>query len=117
MSISKGGCVSAEELVSLSDTAVVTKRNAPLEETWRQDAAALRAKIAGAQTAIANLEAVTTNASKSASDRRIAERALVPARQTLASFERQWTKFAAQAVVDRIPRAWIEPSPTLSTQQ
>jgi hypothetical protein len=45
MSISKGRCVSAEEMVSNSVAGRLTKENAPFEPTWRQDAESIRSQI------------------------------------------------------------------------
>ena len=115
MSISKGRCVTAEEMLSVSNHQVLVKKIAPLEEGWRKDAASLRSQIEGAQRAVRNLEALAADQGRSASDRKSAERSLVTARQALATYERQWEKFETNAGAEQIPRAWIEPIPTLTT--
>ena len=117
VSISKGGCVTAEELVSLSTDRVVTRENAPHEQEWRQEADSLRSRIVGGQRAVTALEATAADQSKSPGERKSAERSVVTSRQALAGFERQWERFEANAVLKKVPRPWIEPVPTLTTKQ
>jgi hypothetical protein len=117
ISISKGHCVSAEEMVSLSTADVFTKQNAPFEQTWRRDAASLRSRIEGTQSNIETLEAVAMDERRSPGDRKGADRALVTLRQALAGYERQWVKFETDAGTKRIPHAWIEPIPALTKNQ
>lgn len=114
MSISKGRCVTAEEMLALSNDKVVSTKNAPLEQGWRQDAASLRTRIQGAQNTVATLAAIAADESKPAGDRTSAERQLVGARQALANYERQWEKLETNIEAEKIPHAWIEPIPTLS---
>lgn len=117
MSKSKGQCVSAEEMLSTSVAGFVTKENAPFEQTWRQDAASLRSKIESTQRNIATLEALAKNEARSPADRKGAERTLVSARQALAIDERAWEKLEKSAANQHVPRAWIEPIPTLTKNQ
>jgi len=117
MSISKGRCVSAEEMLALSNDKVVSTKNAPFEQGWRQDAASLRTRIAGAQHTVATLESIAADASKSLDDRKSGEHQLIGARQALAGYERQWEKFETSAEAQKIPRSWIEPVPALSKYQ
>ena len=117
MSITKGRCVSAEEMVSNSVAGRLTKENAPLEQIWRQDAKAIRSQIQRTQQSIATLDAVVADEARSASDRKGAELALQAARQALAGLERQWAKLEKGAANQHVPRAWIEPIPTLTTRQ
>jgi hypothetical protein len=117
MSISKGRCVTAEELLALSNDKVVSTTNAPFEQGWRQDAKSLRTRIEGEQKTVATFEAIAADESKSPGDRKSAERQLAAARQALAGYERQWEKFETSAAAMKIPHAWIEPTPTLSKYQ
>ena len=117
MSISKGRCVSAEEMVSNSVAGRITKENAPFEPTWRQDAESIRSQILRTQQSIATLEAVVADEGRSPSDRKGAGLALQGARQALAGFERQWAKLEKAAASQHIPRAWLEPIPPLTTSQ
>ena len=117
MSITKGRCVSAEEMVSNSVAGRLTKENAPFEQIWRQDSKAIRSQIERTQQSIATLDAVVADEARSASDRKGAELALQAARQALAGLERQWAKLEKGAAHQHVPRAWIEPIPTLTTRQ
>ena len=115
MSISKGRCVNAEELVNASIAGSQTKENAPYEETYRRDADSIRSRIERTQTSIATLEQVVADDGRSVSDRRAAEKALAGALQALAGVERQWEKLERAVSNQRLPRKWLEPIPTLTT--
>ena len=117
MSISQGRCVTADEMVSLSKDRVVTRENAPFEQTWRRDAASLRSRIESTQSTIATLEAVAAEEGRLPGDKKGAERTLVRLRQALAGYEREWVKLETDAGTKRIPRAWIEPVPALTKNQ
>jgi len=118
VSISQGRCVSAEEIVALSSANVlVPTQNTTVEQTWRRDSASLRARVAGAQQTVATFEAIAADDTKPPSDRKSAQRSLVTARQALAAYEWQWEKHETAAGAMRIPRAWIEPIPTLTKSQ
>jgi hypothetical protein len=117
MSISKGRCVTAEEMVSNSIAGRRTKENAPFETTWRQDAESIRSQIQRTQRSITTLEAVVADEERSPNDRKSAGLALQGARQALAGFERQWAKLERAAASQHVPRAWLEPIPTLATTQ
>lgn len=117
MSIRKGRCVTADEMLSLSNESLFTKQNAPFEQTWRRDAASLRSRIEGTQTSIATLEAIAADEGRSPGDRKGAERTLVTMRQALAGYDYEWVKLETTAGVKRIPRAWIEPVPALTKNQ
>lgn len=115
MSISRG-CVSAEELLSMSNAGVVTKENAPFEPKWRRDAQSIRSQLEKAQNEVAWLDAVVADEGRSLGERKAAEKALAARRQAVDGLERQWDKFEKAAANKYIPRPWIEPIPTLTTR-
>ena len=115
VSISKGTCVSAEEIASASAAGVLTKQNAPMEQTYRAEAESIRSQIEKTQNAISTLEPVVADQGRSASDRKGAETALLAARRTLAGAERNWEKLERAVGNERLPHKWIEPVPTLTT--
>ena len=114
VSRSKGRCVSPEELVSISNSGVVTKVNASFEPNWRSEAQSIRAQLEGARRAVTVLEATVADEGRSAGERKAAEKALTAAEHAVANFERQWEKLERTAANQQIPRAWIEPIPTLT---
>jgi len=117
MSISKGRCVSAEEMVA-QGSAVVVNANAPREQEWRQEAAALRSVIEATQEEIRNLEKrLASDRIRPGSETRADEKSLARSRDELVMYERKWARFETSAGVERIPRAWIEPIPALSKYQ
>jgi hypothetical protein len=115
MSISKGTCVSPEELISASVAGVLTKQNAPLEQTYRAEAESLRSQIEKVRQSIATLDGVTASQGRSASDRKGAEAALVAARRTLADLERNWERLERSVGNEHLPHRWIEPAPPLTS--
>ena len=116
VSKSKGRCVSPEELVSISNTGVVTKANASFEPNWRSDAQSIRSQLEGARHGVTVLEATVADEKRSAGERKAAEKALAAARLAVAGFERQWEKLERTAMNQHIPREWIEPIPILTTR-
>ena len=80
VSKSKGRCVSAEELVSISNAGVVTRANAPFEPNWRRDAQSIRSQLAKARSGVPTLEAVVVDERRSPGERKAAERTLATAR-------------------------------------
>ena len=115
VSKSKGTCVSAEELVALSAAGVLTKQNAPLEQTYRAEAESIRSQVENTRNAISTFDAVIADPKRSASDRKGAETGLVAARRTLAGLERNWERLERSVGNQRLPHEWIEPAPTLTT--
>jgi hypothetical protein len=116
MSKSKGRCVSQEELISISSTGVVTKANASFEPNWRSEAQSIRLQLEGARHGVTVLEATAADEERSAGERKAAEKALAAAQRSVAHYERQWEKLEQAAANQHIPRAWIEPIPTLTTR-
>ena len=114
VSKSKGRCVSPEELVSISNTGVVTKANASFEPNWRSEAQLIRSQIEAARHGATVLEATVADEARSAAERKAAEKALTAAQHAVAHFERQWEKLERTAIDQHIPREWIEPIPTLT---
>jgi hypothetical protein len=115
VSQSKETCVNAEELVSASAAGVLTKQNAPLEQTYRAEAESIRSQIKNVNNSIATLEGVVADQARSASDRKGAATALVGARRTLAGLERSWGKLERSVANEHLPHIWIEPVPPLTT--
>jgi len=111
----KGTCVSPEEMVSASAAGVLTKQNAPLEQTYRAEAQSIRSQIEKIHDSIATLEGVAADQGRLASDRKGAETALVAARRTLAGLERNWEKLERSVGNEHLPHKWIEPVPSLTT--
>jgi len=115
VSKSKGTCISPEELVAASAAGVLTKQNAPLEQTYRAEADSLRSQIEKTHASITTLEGVIADQARSASDRTTAEKSLASARQILRGLERNWAKLETAAGNQHVPHKWIEPVPTLTT--
>jgi hypothetical protein len=116
VSKSKGRCVSPEELVAISNTGVVTKANASFEPNWRSEAQAIRAQLETARRGVTVLEGTVADEERSGGERKAAEKALASAQRSVAHYERQWEKLEQAAANQHIPRAWIEPIPTLTTR-
>ncbi len=116
VSKSLGRCVSAEDMVATSNAGVVTKANAPFEDTWRRDSKSLRLQLETARRAVTVLEATVADEERSPGERKVAAKALTAAQQAVAGFERQWEKLERTASNQQIPREWIEPIPTLSSR-
>ena len=116
MSIRLARCVSAGEMLANSVAANLAKQNAPLEPKWREDAHQIRSQIEWTQRSIGNLERVVADQGRSASDRQAAEQALRSAQLELDEFGRQWRRLENRAKTYDIPRAWLEPIPTLPSR-
>ena len=116
MSRSLGRCITADEMIAKSVTGTFTREVAPHEQKWRQDAAQIRSQIERTLASIATLEAVAADQRRAASDRNSAEQALLAARRALTALERSWEKFEIHAGTQRIPRAWLEPLPPLTSR-
>ena len=115
LSKSEGGCVSAERLVANSITGAATRQNAPLERLFRAEAESIRSQIEPTLDAMATLDSVIVDRTRSAGDRTAAETSLARARQRLASLERNWEKLAKALANQGLPQKWIEPAPPLTT--
>ncbi len=116
MSKSRGRCVSAEELVSVSNAGVVTKANEPFESNWRREAQSIRAQLEKAQNGAAVLKQVLADAGRSPGEKLAAEKALAAARQAVINFEGRWETLERTAANQHIPRIWLEPVPAISTR-
>jgi hypothetical protein len=116
VSRSKGRCVSAEELVAVSNAGVITRANAPFEPNWRSEAQSIRSQLEAARHGVTVLEGTVADVERSPGERKAAEKALAAARLAVANFERQWEKLERTAMNQHIPREWIEPVPALSTR-
>ena len=116
MSIRLARCVSPDEMVANSVAANLAKQNAPFEPKWRDEAHQIRSQIEWAQRSIGNLEAVVADQGRSASDRQAAQQALRTAQLELDGFERQWRSLENRAKTYDVPRAWLEPIPTLPSR-
>jgi hypothetical protein len=114
MSKQKGQCVSAAEMLANSVAGVVTKDNAPHEQTWRDESAALRSQIENTQRSIATLEAVVADNGRSPGDRKSAGQLLADARQAIERLQRQWEKHEKMAGNQKVPRVWLEPIPVFT---
>ncbi len=115
MSKSKGACVSAEEMAVDSVAGVLTKENAPLEQTYRADAESIRSQIEKINNSIATLEGVIADEGRSASERKAAETA-ARGRQANTRGSRAALGKAREVGRQRArPAKWIEPVPTLTT--
>ena len=117
VSKSSGQCVSPDEMVATSVAGVVTKENAPFEQSWRRDAEEIRSQIEKIREPIPALEAVIADDTRLPSDRKGAQKALAGAEQALSILERRWEKLEKAAADQHIPRAWIEPVPPLTQIQ
>ncbi len=72
MSNSQGRCVSAEELVSISNAGVATRANAPFEPNWRREAQSIRSQLGKAQSGVVVLEAAVADEGRSPGERKAA---------------------------------------------
>lgn len=113
MSKSLGRCVEPEDLVSLS-IAGATKKNAPFEDQWRQDAQSLRSLIDAARGRSAVLVATAADDRRSPGERKVAEKAMQTAGEAITSLERRWQKLEFNAALQQIPHAWLEPVPVFT---
>jgi hypothetical protein len=116
MSKSQGRCVSAEELVSVSNADIQSRAIAPKEGSWRQNADSIRLQLETARRRVVSLEGAAANEGRSPGEREVMQKALVTARQSIAAAEERWEDFERSATTLHIPRAWLEPIPTLTTR-
>lgn len=116
LSISTGRYVTAEEMIALTNANVVTGEKALQEPNWRQQAETLRGQLVKAQREVAAMSDTANDESRSAGERAVAARLLAQRQVLVADIERRWLKMEEQAEKNRIPRAWLDPRPTLSTK-
>jgi hypothetical protein len=112
MSIQENRCVSAEQLLQNSNGAAISAEKAKQEQTWRDQADAIRDQLATAQREIDSLSAAAADQSKSGGERRNASQMIESRRKGLDGIQKRWNRLAKQAEDHRIPRAWLEPFPT-----
>jgi hypothetical protein len=112
MSISQGKCVAPEELVTNSK---VDAPSGHKESEWRANAEALREELARAQADYETLVGAAADESRSPGERTAAAKLVSQQRGMIERVERKWLRLQKQAEHHRVPRAWLEPIPTLST--
>lgn len=116
MSKSLGKCVTADEMIANTSNNIATKEQAKQEPTWRQDAEHIRSQLARAQEELQLMTTAANDAVRSAGERAVAAKLAAQKQRIVEDLERQWDKFEKSAANDRVPRAWIEPIPTLTTR-
>ena len=116
MSISAGRYVTAEELIANSNANIPTGDKILQESNWRGQAESLRGQLVKLQQDVAALAATADDESRPASERAVADRLVAQKQVVIEDLERRWLKLETQAEIQRIPKAWLDPRPTLSTQ-
>lgn len=116
LSIRAGRYVSAADVILNSAANYATGKKALEEPSWRSHAETLRGQLLKIQQESAAMSATAADQNRSPGERAMAERVLAQRRGVLADLERRWLKLEMEAETVRIPRAWLEPRPTLSTQ-
>jgi hypothetical protein len=116
MSKSQGRCVSADELVSASNADIQSRAIAPKEGNWRQNADSIRLQLETARRRVASLESAVATEGRSPGEREVMQKTLMTARQSIVDAEERWEDFERSATTLHIPRAWLEPIPTLTTR-
>lgn len=122
-SISTGKCASPEEMAKNSGAdSPATAANpsaevAQKEADWKANAEGLRVAIEKAQAEYAKLDATANDSTKSPRERATAARLLAQQQPMLDGLERKWWRLEKQAEDFRVPRAWLDPRPTLRTQK
>ncbi len=112
MSISQNRCVSAEELLSYTTQNIASAELAKQEPHWRRQARTIRNQLVKAQNELETLSATASDQSRAPG--KTAERMLALRRSVVAGLEQEWEELEKQAKQLRIPRAWLDPRPTLS---
>lgn len=116
LSISAGRYVTAEELIANSNANIPTGDKILQEPHWRGQAESLRGQLMKLQQDVAALAATVDDESRPASERAVADRLVAQKQVVIEDLERRWLKMEKQAEIQRIPKAWLDPRPTLSTQ-
>ena len=102
--------------MSTSVAGVLTKQNAPLEQTFRSEAESLRSQIEKTRHSIATLEGVIADQGRSASDRKAAEAAACGGADGHSPASSETGKSSRRSVGNQhLPHKWIEPAPPLTT--
>lgn len=115
-SISAGRYVSAEEIIANSAANIVAAEKALQEPNWRRMAGTLRGQLLKIQQEAESMASTSADESRSVGERAVAERLLAQKKVIRDDLERRWVKLEKEAEIQRIPRAWLDPRPTLSTQ-
>ena len=115
-SISAGRYVSAEEIIANSAANIVAAERALQEPNWRRMAGTLRGQLLKIQQEAESMASTSADESRSVGERAVAERLLAQKKVIRDDLERRWVKLEKEAEIQRIPRAWLDPRPTLSTQ-
>ena len=116
LSISAGRYVSAEEIIANSAANIVAAEKALQEPNWRRMAGTLRGQLLKIQQEAESMASTSADESRSVGERAVAERLLAQKKVIRDDLERRWVKLEKEAEIQRIPRAWLDPRPTLSTQ-
>lgn len=116
MSISAGRYVTADELIALSNANIPTAEKALQEPNWRSQADTLRSQLLKIRREAEAMASTSADEARSPSDRAAADRMLTLRRTVVEDLERRWAKLERQAEIQRIPRAWLDPRPKLSTE-
>ena len=115
-SISAGRYVSAEEIIANSAANIVAAEKALQEPNGRRMAGTLRGQLLKIQQEAESMASTSADESRSVGERAVAERLLAQKKVIRDDLERRWVKLEKEAEIQRIPRAWLDPRPTLSTQ-
>ena len=106
-------CVSGEEVVANSSAAAAKPpvADAPKEENYRSQAAAVRDELTRIQPEIEALAAQSVDAKLSADKRQLVTEQLNDKRVTLQRLQNRWARLEKQVKDLKIPHDWIEPVP------
>ena len=114
MSVSAGRLLTAEEIIARSQAKVDNTRKHMDERFWRANADGLRSQLEMAQKEVDTLSAP---AERSAPQQVLRDKRLAKAEKILQDLQERWRKLEDSAHYSNVPKAWLEPIPTLSKYQ
>jgi len=117
MSKSEGKCVTGEEMLAKSESAVKVVQNAPTEAPIRAEAQKIRDELANMQREIDQLDAQAADAALPAAKRQLANDAMTLKLPGLQGLQRRWARLEKQIKDMKLPHAWIEPVPANALPQ
>jgi hypothetical protein len=116
MSISKGRCVTGEEMLDIIASQGASAEMKKQEPNYRMEAQTLRERIEKTQGEIASLSATAADESRPATERAIATKLGASRQSDLQTYEKKWLELEKRVKDYAIPHAFIEPVPRLSSR-